>query len=99
MSKKNKWVTSKEAIEAIQPGHRVIIPIGCGLPQTLIEGLLEDRERLKNVEIVGGLQFDYKFLHEDLKDSFTYRTWQCAPPIRHLVDQGIVKYIPMSFVV
>ncbi|MBW1855559.1 MAG: 4-hydroxybutyrate CoA-transferase [Deltaproteobacteria bacterium] len=95
MSRKNKRVAPKEAIQAIQPGHRIIIPIGCGLPQTLMEALLEDRDRLKNVEIVGGLQFKYDFLREDLKDSFTYRTWQCAPPIKHLINQGILKYIPM----
>ncbi len=95
MSRKNKRVAPKEAIQAIQPGHRIIIPIGCGFPQTLMEALLEDRDRLKNVEIVGGLQFKYDFLREDLKDSFTYRTWQCAPPIKHLINQGILKYIPM----
>lgn len=90
-----KRVDAKKAIQTIQPGDRVILPIGCGLPQTLIEALIADKDRLKNVELVGGLQIEYKFLDEDLKDSFTYRTWQCAPPIKHLVNKGIVKYIPM----
>jgi len=95
MGGKDKWVTANEAIHAIQSGYRIIIPIGCGLPVTLIEAMVEDRDRLKNVEIVGGLQMEYKFLNEKYKDSFTYRTWQCAPPIKHLIKEGIVKYIPM----
>jgi len=95
MDRKGKRVTAQEAIQAVQPGNRLIIPIVCGLPQTLMEALIADRDRLKGVEIVGGLQIEYKFLSEDSKDSFTYRTWQCAPPIRHLINKGVVKYIPM----
>jgi 4-hydroxybutyrate CoA-transferase len=95
MSRIGKWVTPQEAIQAVKPGNRLIVPIGCGLPQTLIDGLIADKDRLKGVEVVGGLQIEYKFLSEDFKDSFTYRTWQCSPPIKHLVDKGIVKYIPM----
>jgi 4-hydroxybutyrate CoA-transferase len=95
MNRVAKVVNAQKAIQVVQPGDRVIIPIGCGLPQTLIEALIAEKDRLKNVEIIGGLQIEYKFLNEDLKDSFTYRTWQCAPIIRHLIDKGIVKYIPM----
>ena len=95
MNRFSKRVEAQKAIQAIQSGNRVILPIGCGLPQTLVEALIADNDRLKNVELVGGLQIEYKFLNEDLKDSFTYRTWQCTPLIRHLINKGIVKYIPM----
>lgn len=95
MGKVSKWVSAKDAIKVIQPRQRIIVPIGCGLPTELIDAMIEDKERLKGVEIVGGLQFEYKFLSKELKDSFTYRTWQCAPAIKNLVNEGIVKYIPM----
>jgi 4-hydroxybutyrate CoA-transferase len=95
MSEKGNWTGVREAIQAVKSGDRVILPIGCGLPQTLVEELVGDRDRLKKVEIVGGLQIKYPFLAEGLADSFTYRTWQCSPPIRDLINKGTVKYIPM----
>jgi acyl-CoA hydrolase len=60
-----------------------------------MEALVADHGRLQDVEIVSGLQIAYPFLEEGLEDSFTFRTWQCAPPIRHHLQRGTVKYIPM----
>ncbi len=88
-------VSAQEAIQAIESGDRVVLPLCCGLPQTLMEALVADSARLKNVELVSGLQLEYKFLEAGFEDSFSFRTWQCAPPIRKLVDTGQVKYIPM----
>jgi len=94
-AKFSKRVSAPEAIKAIKSGDRLIIPICCGLPQTLIEALVQNKDRLRGVEIVGGLQMEYKFLEEGLEESFSYRTWQCTPRIHHLVKKGTVKYIPM----
>jgi len=93
--KKPRWVSAKEAIGKVEPGQRVVLPLCCGLPQTLVEAMVEDHERLRGVEIVSGLQIVYPFLREGLENSFTFRTWQCAPPIRHCLAKGTVKYIPM----
>lgn len=90
-----KWVDAQEAVSHVQPGDRVALPLCCGLPQTLVEAMVEDHRRLKGVEIVSGLQVIYPFLDEGLGGSFTFRTWQCAPPIRHHIQRGTVKYIPM----
>lgn len=91
-----KKVSAAEAISHIKSGDRVIIPECCGLSLTLIEALIEDKNRLKDVEIVGGLQIEYKFLAEGLEDSFSYRTWQCHSPIRRMVKSGRVKYMPVK---
>ncbi|MDD5222479.1 MAG: acetyl-CoA hydrolase/transferase C-terminal domain-containing protein [bacterium] len=93
--KPSKKVSASEAIGQIKSDMRVSLPLCCGLPQTLIEALVADGQRLKNVEIVSGLQVKYPFLEAGLEESFTYRTWQCAPSIRGLLKKGTVKYIPM----
>ena len=87
-------VVAGEAVKAIEPGNRVIIPLGCGEPETILEAMVEDRERLRNVEIVGGLMRNYKFLEPGMDESFHYRTWQCAPPIAKLMGKT-VYYMPI----
>lgn len=95
MKRKAQWVSAEEAMMAVHSGHRLMLPLCCGLPQTLIEALIAQKDRLRQVEIVSGLQIKYPFLQEGLEESFSFRTWQCAPPIRHLLAKGTVKYIPM----
>ncbi len=92
---REKLRSPEEAIGLIHSGMRLAIPLCCGLPQTLMSALVHQKDRLRDVELVGGLQINYPFLEEGLEDSFSYRTWQCAPPIRHLLSKGTVKYIPM----
>ncbi|MBW1681871.1 MAG: acetyl-CoA hydrolase/transferase family protein [Deltaproteobacteria bacterium] len=94
-SKKHRNVSPEEAIGHISPGRRLVLPLCCGLPQTLIDALIAQKDRLQGTEIVSGLQVAYPFLAEGLEASFTFRTWQCAPPIRHLLKKGTVRYIPM----
>ena len=88
-------LSAQEAVQAVRSGDRIVLPLCCGLPRTLVEALVADHDRLRNVEIVSGLQIEYKFLEAGLEESFTFRTWQCAPPIRKLLAKGVVKYIPM----
>lgn len=92
---KPKRATAEEAVRHVRPEQRIALPLCCGLPQTLVEALVADHQRLRDVEIVSGLQIVYPFLEEGLEGSFTYRTWQCAPAIRHHLKKGTVKYIPM----
>jgi len=93
--KKAKTVSAEEAVAKINSGQRIMLPLCCGLPQTLVAALVADHGRLKNVEIASGLQIKYPFLEAGLEESFTFRTWQCAPPIRQHLKKGTVKYIPM----
>ena len=95
MSRLSKWVSAEEALAGVNSGERLILPLCCGLPQSLMGALIAQKDRLRGVEIVSGLQIEYPFLQEGLEDSFSFRTWQCAPRIRHLLKKGTVKYIPM----
>lgn len=90
-----KGVTAEKAIGNVKSGQRIVVPLYSGLPQTLMEALVADHERLRDVEIVSGIQMIYPFLEEGLEESFTFRTWQCTPTIRHHLKKGTVKYIPM----
>jgi len=93
--RKSLRVSAGDAISHIESGQRLVLQLCCGLPQTLMQALIEDHKRLRDVEIVSGLQMKYPFLAEGLEKSFTFRTWQCAPPIKNYLSKGTVKYIPM----
>lgn len=95
MKRKAQWVSAAEAIRAIKSGDRLVLPLACALPLSLIEELLAQKDRLRQVEIVSGLQIEYPFLQPGLEESFSFRTWQCTPAIRHLLKKETVKYIPM----
>ncbi|MDI6753788.1 MAG: 4-hydroxybutyrate CoA-transferase, partial [Thermodesulfobacteriota bacterium] len=95
MSRQARWVSAEEAVSKVNSGERLVLPLCCGMPQTLMEALIAQKDRLRKVEIVSGLQIEYPFLQEGLEESFSFRTWQCAPRIRHLIKKGTVKYIPM----
>jgi 4-hydroxybutyrate CoA-transferase len=97
MIKRNgsKRVMAEEAIGNVKSGQRIVIPLYSGLPQTLIEVLVADHGRLRDVEIVSGIQMIYPFLEDGLEESFSFRTWQCTPAIRHHLKKGTVKFIPM----
>ena len=92
---REKLKSPEEALELIKSDTRLTIPLCCGLPQTLMSALINQKDRLKNVEITSGLQIHYPFLEEGLEDSFSFRTWQCAPIIKNYLSKGTVKYIPM----
>ncbi len=95
MKRLSRWVSAEEALAGVNSGERLILPLCCGLPRTLVEALIARKDHLRGVEIVSGLQIEYPFLQEGLEESFSFRTWQCAPRIRHLLKKGTVKYIPM----
>jgi len=90
-----KIVPAEKAVGLVESKQRIVLPLCCGLPQTLVEALVRDQARLTDVEIVSGLQIQYPFLEKGLERSFSYRTWQCAPQIRGHLKKGTVKYIPM----
>lgn len=91
---KAQSVSAEDAIGVVKSGDRVILPLVCGEPQTLVEALVAQGDRLRNVEIVSGLLMDYKFLREGMADSFHFRTWQATPPIRELLNKT-VHYMPI----
>lgn len=93
MAKAQK-VSPEDAAGIVKSGDRVILPLVCGEPQTLLGALVAQKDRLRNVEIVSGLLMDYKFLKEGMEDSFHFRTWQATPAIRHLLGKT-VHYMPI----
>lgn len=92
-----QFVEPREAMRAIKPGDRVFIAMG-GEPLSLIDALLEEKDRLRDVQIISGLsQGGYKFLGEGYLDTFHYSTWQIPLRMASAIHVGKSQFLPISF--
>lgn len=94
---KGKFVEAREAMQAIKSGDRIFIAMG-GEPISLIDALLEEKDRLKDVQLISGLSLgEYKFLSEEYLDTFHYSTWQIPPRMASAMNAGKAQFLPISF--
>ncbi|MBF0401286.1 MAG: GNAT family N-acetyltransferase [Magnetococcales bacterium] len=87
---------AKAAVQRIQPGQRVFLATGAGVPQALVRALLNDHARLADIEIVtvfvaGRLPLALK----ELAGTFTLNTFFVVDSVRALVQSGLADYTPI----
>jgi len=86
-------ISAKEAISKIKDDNRVILHQGCAEPIRLEEALLEDADRLRNLQIYVGLQFG----ECDLLKNFRCTSWHITAPVRQFVTEGKLRYLPVRY--
>ena len=92
----SKIVSPKEAINKIKPNSRVLALMGTSEPTALISALLEDRDRLKTIELVSGFSLgDCDFLKEEYDNFINFTTWQVNPRIMRLIREGNIKFVSL----
>lgn len=89
--------TADEAVRRIKPRSVVAIGTGCGEPQTLVDALVDQRERFKMLEIVNILPLrSCRFLEAGMEDHFRLRTLFPSRLIRNELQRGNCDYVPCS---
>jgi len=95
MSKKIEILRPSEAISLINSGERILFSCHCGEPLTLLDALVQQEERLENVQLISGLLFgDFPFLN---KPPFYFITWQSVPYLGRFIAEGKVGYLPIRY--
>lgn len=95
MAERPKILKPSEAIHSIRSGDRILFSCHCGEPLTLLDALVKQGERLKNVQLISGLLFDNpRFVGQT---SLQFLTWQSAPPLGRLIAEGKVNYLPLRY--
>jgi 4-hydroxybutyrate CoA-transferase len=93
LSKSHRKTSAEEAIGAIKPGDTVYIEGGTGEPQTLVEALVRDKERLKGIRIL-----DSRVLpgskYAQLTDYFHIVTFHVSSDLVEGVKNGVVDFLP-----
>ncbi len=113
MAKKSKWETlaewwnnfgkkeidAKRAIELIQPGQKIFIHSGCNEPQLLLNELIAQHIRLKDIEVHHFFSIAHEHdlpLKDKPEDLFRYNAFFIAgESIRNAVNSGQADFTPM----
>jgi 4-hydroxybutyrate CoA-transferase len=101
-------VGAEEAVAAIPPGARVLLPHGCIEPAALYGAIRRSPGHPERpILLMSGLQFgSYPFLGDlgggdevrgGLGRGYRYLTWQVGPRIRALMASGRIGFVPLRF--
>ncbi|MBF0162122.1 MAG: GNAT family N-acetyltransferase [Magnetococcales bacterium] len=86
----------KAAIGRIQPGQRVFLATGAGVPQTLVRALLNDHARLADIEIITlFMAGDSPLALREVAETFTLNTFFVWDTVRPLLQAGQADYTPI----
>ncbi len=92
-----KWVSAEEAMSLLQPGHRVVVHGASATPIRLIEAMVQQHQRLKDIEIfhlhTSGAG-DYAQLQ--FADSFKVSSFFLGANMRRFFKPPQVDYLPCT---
>jgi acyl-CoA hydrolase/RimJ/RimL family protein N-acetyltransferase len=93
----DKELTPKAAIDKIQPGQKLFFDSGCSEPQMLLNELIAQHRRLKDIEINHILSIVRNLpLKNKPEDLFRYNNFFiAAQTIRDAVNEGQADYTPI----
>ncbi len=94
---KSKFVTPKQAAQAVRDGDWVDYGFGGGFPELMDEALAGRKGELRDVKIRGGLVIRPRIAvveQDPEQTSFSYYSWHIGDYERKLQTQGLVKFMP-----
>jgi 4-hydroxybutyrate CoA-transferase len=90
-----RLVSPAEAVRAVRSGQRVLLGSSCSEPQTLVEALLADKDRLEEVELITtilGSKADYA--RPEMEGHFRVVTFRPDITVREATRAGRIHYLP-----
>ena len=97
MDKPHHKVSAEEAIRAIKAGDTVFIEGTCREPQTLVEALVEDKERLKGTHLLDSRVMPGS-IYAKLTDYFHIITFHVSSDLIEGVKSGVVDFLPIRLI-
>lgn len=91
----DKKISATEAIEMVQSGHRIALSPVCAEPKTLVEALVDSKDRLENVVIYTMMPMGAcAYALPEMAGHFKIKTFFVGPRLMEAVNQGRAEYIP-----
>lgn len=93
-----KKVSLEKALEAVKSGDRVVVGHAAGEPFPLVEELVRQRERLKDVEIVHMVALGRsEYCDPGMEKHFRHNSLFVGPATRKAVNEDRALYTPVFF--
>lgn len=84
------------AMQAIQPGHRVYLGGGAGVPTQLVQGLIERAPALRRVELTHILTFaESPYARPEFQDNIRVNALFIGSNVRKAVQEGRADFTPV----
>lgn len=95
----SRLCTAEEAIrKAVQSNQRLVFGHACGEPQALVNALVDQAERLENVEIVHMVAMgEAKYCQPEMEKHFRHNAIFVGNSTRKAVNEGRADYTPCFF--
>ncbi len=96
-TKAHKPMSPQEAVAAIRSGHRILVEGSVGEPLSLIQALIEERGRLRGVEVLTASPLEAQRLAEEpMAPHFRVKTFFARGGIGRAIKEGRADYLPLS---
>ena len=89
-------VTPEQAIDAIPDGSRVFLSQICAVPLTLIDTLVERRDRFSRLEFLSAYLLEPLRLFDHPNEPFVLTTLQASTAVSAMIDAGACNIVPAS---
>ena len=91
-----KSMSAAQAVQAVQSGNRIWVQSSCGTPHTLVDAMVEQAPRLRNVEIVHMKTLgEAVYTRPEYEGIFRHRGLFLGDNVRDAVIQGRADYTPI----
>lgn len=91
-----KITDTTTAMQAIQPGHRVYLGGGAGVPTRLVQGLIERAPALRRVELTHILTFaESPYARPEFQDNIRVNALFIGSNVRKAVQEGRADFTPV----
>lgn len=82
--------------QMVESGDRIYIGSNCAEPQTLVQALFQNRDRLSGVDIIHLLTLgDAPYANPEYREHFRHQAFFVGKNVRQAVKTGDVDYIPV----
>lgn len=89
--------TPAQAVDALRPGMRVLLPPGCGEPVALVAEICRQSERLRDLTLMGGIHLGgFPYAREE-HAALRVATWQMSPRLEEARRRGRVEFVPVRY--
>ncbi|HUU19065.1 MAG TPA: GNAT family N-acetyltransferase [Sedimentisphaerales bacterium] len=93
---KNRIGTALAAVKLIKPGNSIFIGTGCGIPQHLVNALVEHSDHIYDAHIIHLLTMGAApYADEKFREKFKMNTFFIADNVRDALQKGIGDYTPI----